>query len=105
VGSTDDTFELNGETITCRDGRCVNAQGTLAGSSLDMAAGVRNTIEQGRIAPEEALRMASTYPAEFLGLGASHGRIAAGYAADLVVLDDALQVRETWIGGERVYHA
>jgi len=105
VGSTDDTFELNGETITCRDGRCVNAQGTLAGSSLDMAAAVRNTIEQGRIAPEEALRMASTYPAEFLGLGASHGRIAAGYAADLVVLDDALQVRETWIGGERVYHA
>jgi len=44
VGSAEDTFELNGETITCRDGRCVNARGTLAGSSLDMAAAVRNTI-------------------------------------------------------------
>jgi len=105
VGSADDTFELNGETITCRDGRCVNARGTLAGSSLDMAAAVRNTIEQASIAPEEALRMASTYPADFLGLGASHGRIAPGYAADFVVLDDALQVRETWIGGKRVYRA
>jgi N-acetylglucosamine-6-phosphate deacetylase len=105
VGSAGDTFELNGETITCRDGRCVNARGTLAGSSLDMAAAVRNTIEQASIAPEEALRMASTYPADFLGLGASHGRIAAGCAADFVVLDDALSVRETWIGGERVYRA
>jgi N-acetylglucosamine-6-phosphate deacetylase len=105
VGSADDTFVLNGETITCRDGRCVNAQGTLAGSSLDMAAAVRNTIEQAGVAPQEALRMASTYAADFLGLGASHGRIAAGYAADFVVLDDALQVRETWISGERVFAA
>ena len=105
VGSADDTFELNGETITCRDGRCVNANGTLAGSSLDMAAAVRNTIEQAGIAPQDALRMASTCPAEFLGLGATHGKIAGGYAADFVMLDDALQVRETWIGGERVFRA
>ena len=103
VGSDDDTFELNGETITCRDGRCVNAQGTLAGSSLDMAAAVRNTIEQAGIAPQEALRMASIYPADFLGLGTTHGQIAAGYSADFVVLDKELRVRETWIGGERVY--
>ncbi len=105
VGSADDTFELNGETITCRDGRCVNARGTLAGSSLDMAAAVRNTIEQACLAPPEALRMASTYPADFLGLGSTHGQIAAGYAADFVVLDDALGVRETWIGGKRVFAA
>jgi len=105
VGSANDTFELNGETITCRDGRCINARGTLAGSSLDMAAAVRNTIEQAGIAPQDALRMASTYPADFLGLGATHGRIAPGYKADFVVLDDALRVRETWIGGERVFRA
>ena len=105
VGSADDTFELNGETITCRDGRCINAQGTLAGSSLDMAAAVRNTIEQAGIAPQDALRMASAYPADFLGLGATHGRIAPGYRADFAVLDAALRVRETWIGGERVFRA
>ncbi|HSE13343.1 MAG TPA: amidohydrolase family protein, partial [Rudaea sp.] len=84
-------------------GRCVNAQGTLAGSGLDMAAAVRNTIRQTGVALDEALRMASAYPADFLGLDATHGRLAAGYAADLVVLDDTLQVRETWIGGERVF--
>jgi N-acetylglucosamine-6-phosphate deacetylase len=43
--------------------------------------------------------MASTYPAEFLGLGATHGRIAPGYRADLVVLDDDFYVRSSWISG------
>jgi N-acetylglucosamine-6-phosphate deacetylase len=70
-----------------------------------MAAAVRNTIEQAGIAPQEALRMASAYPAGFLGLGPTHGQIGPGYAADFVVLDDALRVRETWISGERVFRA
>jgi N-acetylglucosamine-6-phosphate deacetylase len=105
VGSDSETFQLNGETITCRDGRCVNAQGTLAGSALDMAAAVRNTIAQAGVDLTEALRMASTYPADFLGLGATHGRIASGYQADCVVLNDTLTVVQTWIGGRRVHCA
>jgi len=105
VGSGSETFELNGETITCRDGRCVNAQGTLAGSALDMAAAMRNTLAQAGVDLPEALRMASTYPADFLGLDTTHGRIAPGCRADFVVLDDALSVRQTWIGGTPVYRA
>jgi N-acetylglucosamine-6-phosphate deacetylase len=103
VGSACDRFELNGQTITCRDGRCVNADGTLAGSALDMAAAVRNTIAQAAVDTAEALRLASAYPAEFLGLAAAHGYIVVGARADFVVLDDALNVGETWIGGERVF--
>jgi len=105
VGSDQDTFVLNGETITCRDGRCVNALGTLAGSALDMASAVRNTIEQAGVEAAEALRMASTYPADFLGLSTTHGRIAADCRADFVVLDEGLHVRQTWIGGIRAYPA
>jgi len=105
VGSGSETFQLNGETITCRDGRCVNAHGTLAGSALDMAAAVRNTLMQAGVDLPEALRMASTYPADFLRLDATHGRIAPGCRADFVVLDDALNVRQTWIGGTPVYLA
>jgi N-acetylglucosamine-6-phosphate deacetylase len=48
----------------------------------------------------EAVRMASRYPAEFLGLGDSHGRIAPGYRANLVLADDELNVLETWIDGQ-----
>jgi N-acetylglucosamine-6-phosphate deacetylase len=42
--------------------------------------------------------MASTWPAEFLGLGASRGRIAAGYQADFVIMGDC-RVRQSWIAG------
>ena len=73
--------------------------GTLAGSVLDMAQAVRNTFVWLDVPLDEAVRMASTYPAEFIGLGATHGRIAPGYAADLVALDDQLKVAATWIGG------
>jgi len=47
----------------------------------------------------EAARMASEYPAEFLGLGAELGRIEPGYRANLVQLDDEFRVQKTWIEG------
>jgi N-acetylglucosamine-6-phosphate deacetylase len=99
VGSEQSDFQLNGEAIHCRDGLCTNAQGVLAGSALDMAAAVRNAVAMLQIPLAEALCMASAYPAAFLGLDSSHGRIATGYAADLVLLDEDLTVRSTWIGG------
>jgi N-acetylglucosamine-6-phosphate deacetylase len=99
VGADSHEYVLNGETIIARDGICQTAQGVLAGSALDMAAAVRNTVQMLGLPLEEAVRMASTYPADFLGLGASHGRIAVGCEADLVVLDDKYAVQQSWIGG------
>jgi N-acetylglucosamine-6-phosphate deacetylase len=52
----------------------------------------------------EAARMAATYPADFLGLSGTHGRIAAGCRADLVQLDNDLALRGTWIGGQHEVH-
>ncbi len=48
---------------------------------------------------KDAARMASGNPAAFLGLGDLLGRIAPGFRADLVLLDDELNVLDTWIGG------
>jgi len=98
VGSDNPSFRINGEIATARDGLLTVPDGTLAGSVLDMAQAVRNTFVWLDVPLDEAVRMASTYPAEFIGLGATHGRIAPGYAADLVALDDQLQVVATWIG-------
>ena len=100
VGSDHPDFVLNGETITAKDGICQTAQGVLAGSALDMASAVRNAVQLLGLPLDEAVRMASTYPANFLGLGASHGRIAAGYQADLVVLDDDFRVEKSWIASQ-----
>ncbi|SFW68093.1 N-acetylglucosamine-6-phosphate deacetylase [Luteibacter sp. UNCMF366Tsu5.1] len=103
VGSDNPNFVLKGETITVRDGVCQTADGTLAGSALDMATAVRNTVQMVGVPYDEAARMASTYPAAFLGLGSTHGHVAAGYRADFVVMDDAFEVTETWIGGTKVF--
>ena len=100
VGSDDPAFDLYGETITAVDGVVRNAAGSLAGSALDMASAVRNSVRLLGLPLDEAARMASTYPAEFLGLGDTHGRIAPGWRADLVALDADLRVIGTWIGGE-----
>lgn len=105
VGSDNPDFVLKSETITMRDGVVQTADGTLAGSALDMATAVRNTVTLVGQPYDEAARMASTYPAAFLGLEATHGHIAAGFRADFVVMDDAYEVVETWISGERVYTA
>ncbi|MBS0382734.1 MAG: N-acetylglucosamine-6-phosphate deacetylase [Proteobacteria bacterium] len=99
VGATNPSFTLNGETITARDGICQTANGTLAGSALSMIDAVRNTVEMLGVPLDEAARMAATYPADFLGLGSTHGRIEAGYRADFTVIDAAWEVSETWIGG------
>ena len=101
VGSDDPAFALYGEVITAVDGVVRNAAGALAGSALDMAAAVRNCVRLLGLPLDEAARMASTYPADFLGLGGRCGRIAAGLQADLVLLDESLAVRSTWIAGVR----
>jgi N-acetylglucosamine-6-phosphate deacetylase len=99
VGADDPSFDLYGETITAVDGVVRNAAGALAGSALDMATAVRNTVRLLGLPLDEACRMAAQYPAEFIGLGGTHGRIAPGYRADLVLLDDDLRVRGSWIAG------
>jgi N-acetylglucosamine-6-phosphate deacetylase len=104
VGADDPSYRLRGETITVVGGRCATADGTLAGSALDMASAVRNTVRLVGLDLEEALRMASLYPAGFLGMDGERGRIAPGYRADLVLLDDALDVRATWIDGAEARH-
>lgn len=101
VGADSPSFELYGEVITVVDGVVRNAAGALAGSALDMATAVRNAVNLLGLPLDEAARMASRYPAQFLNVDDRLGEIAEGYQADLVLLDDALQVRATWIAGER----
>jgi N-acetylglucosamine-6-phosphate deacetylase len=104
VGGKSSSFSLDGRRIECRGGRCTTADGTLAGSALDMASAVRNTVGLLGTPLEEAMRMAALYPAAFLGLDHELGRMAPGYRADIVALDENLHVRETWVGGERAAH-
>lgn len=101
VGSGREDFLLQGRRITVKDGVCVDENGTLAGSAIDMATAVRNAVDLLELPLAHAVRMASANPARFLGLERELGRIAPGYRANLVVADEGLTVRETWIDGVR----
>lgn len=101
VGGDTDTFELQGRTVMRRNGRLTTADGTLAGSDLDMASAVRNAVAYLGASLEQALAMASRVPAAWLRLDGELGWIAPGYRASFVLLDDALAVRSTWIDGIR----
>lgn len=92
VGATMREFTLGDARIRVSGGRCVTEGGVLAGSAIDMATAVRNCVDHVDLPLAEALRMASTYPAEYLGLGGSLGRIEKGYAADLVVFEAGVRV-------------
>lgn len=99
VGLAEKRFDLQGQPIHVVDGVCVNEDGTLAGSDLDMASAVRNAVSMLGVSLAQAVAMASTHPAQFLGLGDRYGRIAAGFAADLVLLDEDGRVAQSWIAG------
>ncbi len=99
VGSDQKSFSLQGRSISVEGAACVDEEGNLAGSDMDMAGAVRNAVSLLGLRLPEAVRMASAHPAAFLGLGDDVGRIAPGMRANLALVDDQLSVRETWIDG------
>jgi N-acetylglucosamine-6-phosphate deacetylase len=100
VGGIRSTFRLYGEEISAAGGRCTRQDGTLAGAFLTMAQAVNNCVRLLGIRMEEALRLASKNPADFIGVGDRLGQLAPGYRADMVAFDPGkIEVIETWVAG------
>ncbi len=81
------------------------ADGRLAGSRLDLARAVANARAMAGMSRLEAVAACTLRPARLLGLESERGTLRPGARADLVALDSADGVVETWIGGERAYAA
>ena len=77
--------------------------GNIAGSVLTLAEAVQNVVKWNIVSAEEAIRMASEIPAKASGIDDSCGLILPGRDADFNVLDEKLQVQETYLGGECAY--
>jgi len=78
--------------------------GTIAGSTLTMDQAFRNLVRKWRWSVLDAARSCATTPAEALGL-VQVGRLAEGWIADLTILDEAFEVRSTYVGGELAWSA
>jgi N-acetylglucosamine-6-phosphate deacetylase len=95
-----DIFLLQGRRVARVDGCLRLGDGTIAGSVITMDEAVRYCVGAVGVTLARALAMASRTPATFLRRDHDLGRIAPGYLASLVHLDNDLRVRETWVEGE-----
>ena len=82
-----------GKKLHREGNRLIDDNGTLGGSAITMSQSVRNAVNQVGATLEEALKMASLYPAQVMKIDNKYGRIKEGYIADLVILDEKLIVK------------
>jgi N-acetylglucosamine-6-phosphate deacetylase len=99
----DGCYELGGQEVLVSKGEARLADGTLAGSVLSMSAALRNVLEFTGCGLGDALRMVAENPARVLGLFDRKGSIEVGKDADVVVLDEDLNVVVTVCGGGIAY--
>ncbi|MXP49125.1 N-acetylglucosamine-6-phosphate deacetylase [Pantoea sp. Eser] len=102
AGAAISEFIFAGKTIYYRDGLCVDENGTLSGSALTMIEAVQNSVEHVGIALDEALRMASLYPARAMSVEKQLGSIEAGKIANLTVFTRDFKIIKTFVNGDDV---
>ncbi|HEU4758885.1 MAG TPA: N-acetylglucosamine-6-phosphate deacetylase [Dehalococcoidia bacterium] len=103
AGLPSGAVSLGGREARSEGGRVLLPDGTIAGSAATMDRAVRNLVRWGAAGLADAVAMASAAPAAVRGLHGRKGRIAPGYDADLVALDEELAVVMTWVGGRLVH--
>jgi N-acetylglucosamine-6-phosphate deacetylase len=96
-------YELGGQPVWVKNGECRLADGTLAGSILTMDQALRNFIAATGWSLAQAWPTTSRTAARTLSLAPTLGTLTPGAYGDLVVLDQALRVVATVVGGAVVY--
>jgi N-acetylglucosamine-6-phosphate deacetylase len=92
-------YELGGQEVIVQDGKAVLEDGTLAGSILRLGQAVKNIISYTGCSLEDAIEMASANPAKQLNIYDRKGSIALGKDADIVILDEDMEVYMTLCRG------
>lgn len=96
AGTTDmKEFMFEGNRVLYQNGKCISPEGTLGGSALVMIDGVKNLVQKVNQPLEEALRMATSYPAKFISVEEIYGYIKEGFIADLTYFDDNFKIKGT----------
>ena len=102
-GMPDGEYTLGGQPIFVKGIECRLKDGTIAGSVLKLNEAVRNVLANTDLTVSQAVNMASLNPARRIGLSASKGSIEAGKDADFAIVDDAIDVQTTILGGRVIY--
>lgn len=105
AGLPDGVYDLMDGKVTVMDGKATLADGTIAGSVATMDTCVRNLHREVGVSLADAVKTASLNPARVLGLSGSLGGLQVGKEADLIVIDEDVDVHMTIVGGKVVYRA
>jgi N-acetylglucosamine-6-phosphate deacetylase len=105
AGLQDGLYTLGAQPITVTEGVARTASGALAGSTATLDTVLRNVIQFAEISLPEALTMGTATPAEAMGLTGRKGTLNPGSDADVILLDDDMNVRMTIICGRVIYSA
>ena len=100
AGLSDGEYELGGIQVYVRDGKATQADGTIAGSTISVYAAMVNAIRFG-VPAEQAILSASYYPAKSIGMENEVGSIECGRAADFLIVDEAWNLEQVFIGGKK----
>lgn len=96
-------FDMAGTQAYVTDGKCHYENGTIAGAAITMIDGVRNLINHVGLSKEEALRMASLYPAQALKIDDEYGQLKENYKANITLIDSNNDITTTIQMGKLVY--
>ncbi|AKC60485.1 N-acetylglucosamine-6-phosphate deacetylase [Blochmannia endosymbiont of Camponotus (Colobopsis) obliquus] len=96
------TFTFAGKTIKHHNGLCVDQHGILSGSSLTMIGAIKNSVKYAGISLDEALRMATLYPAQALGVDDYLGTISINKIANLTIFTDEYKINKTIVNGKEI---
>lgn len=104
TGATDGEYSIAGQKVFVVDGKAVNAEGAIAGSTLDLHTALKNFMRFCDLSLEEALPAATLNPAKMVHLDNVCGMIAEGLRADLIIIDSKKEVNieAVYAAGEKV---
>jgi N-acetylglucosamine-6-phosphate deacetylase len=103
AGAADGAYRLGSLDVTVTDGVAhVAGTETIAGSTLTQDVALRNAVTRAGLTLPEAVAALTSVPAAALGLGDRLGRLAPGFAADLVALSPSLKVQRVWGAGREL---
>ncbi|HEY1424554.1 MAG TPA: N-acetylglucosamine-6-phosphate deacetylase [Candidatus Acidoferrum sp.] len=101
TGMPDGKYMLGGLEVTMTGGICRTAEGNLAGSTLTLDRALRNIVNLGTPLVD-AVRMLTLNPATLLSIEFKKGALRTGADADIILLNEALEITNVWARGTLV---
>lgn len=103
-GMPEGDYELGGQKVIMKDGKCLLVDGTIAGSTSKLNKGLNNFVENSDISLEEAVKFATENPAKYINEFDKRGSLDKGKYSDIIITNEDVEVLYTIKEGRVLYH-